>query len=63
MGTTPVDTDEEQYACKCLNIRIRAAVPQTVAAELSTNPDFTQLFVGEEGIIVVCVLRDLPDIR
>jgi hypothetical protein len=60
MGTTPIDSDEEQYACRCLNIRIRAAATQTVAVELNANLDFTQLFVGEEGIIVVCVSGILP---
>lgn len=54
MGTTAIDNDEQQYACKCLNIRFRPAATQTVAAELNANPDFIQVFVVDEGIIVVC---------
>ncbi|KAF8239024.1 hypothetical protein L208DRAFT_1239740 [Tricholoma matsutake] len=52
MGTTAIDNDEQQYACKCLNIRFRPAATQTVAAELNANPDFIQVFVVDEGIIV-----------
>lgn len=53
MGTTAFDS-EQQYSCKCLNIRFRPSTIQTVATELETDPDFTQLFVGDEGIVVVC---------
>jgi len=55
MGTTPIDSDDQQYACKCLNIRIRPVASQTVATEIHADPDFTQVFVGEEGISVVCI--------
>jgi hypothetical protein len=54
MGTTTIDSDEQQYACKCLNIRFRPAATQTVPAELKADPDFTPLFVGDEGINIVC---------
>jgi hypothetical protein len=54
MGTTAIDSDEQQYSCKCLNIRFRPTATQAVAAELNADPDFTQLFVGGEGIVVVC---------
>ena len=53
MGTTAFDSDEQQYSCKCLNIRFRPSATQTVATELSADPDFIQLFVGDEGIAVV----------
>jgi hypothetical protein len=54
MGTTTIDNDEQQYACKCLNIRLRPAATQTVPAELNADPDFIPLFIGDEGIVVVC---------
>lgn len=53
MAGTSADSDELHYACKCLNVRIRPATTQLVATESVEDPDFTQVFVGEEGISVV----------
>lgn len=47
-------TDDERptYACKCLNIRIHP-VPPIHVPPAATDPDFTSVHVGDDGISIV----------
>lgn len=55
MATTVGQSDprSQQYSCKCLNVRIRVATTQTLAPESADNPEYTKVYVGEEGISIV----------
>ncbi|KAF8076721.1 hypothetical protein FPV67DRAFT_1618603 [Lyophyllum atratum] len=52
MAGTPLGTDKPSYACKCLNVRIRPAATNSVATDLVEDPNFTPVYVGEDGIAV-----------
>ncbi|RDB20100.1 hypothetical protein Hypma_012852 [Hypsizygus marmoreus] len=52
MAGVSADSVEQQYACKCLNFRIRPIPTDSVPTELVEDPNFTKVFVGEEGISV-----------
>ncbi|GLB34123.1 hypothetical protein LshimejAT787_0110070 [Lyophyllum shimeji] len=52
MAGTPLAIDGAQYACKCLNVRIRPAATKSVFTDFVEDPNFTPVFVGEEGITV-----------
>lgn len=42
-----------QYSCKCLNVRIRAAAAHPNPPDQATDADYSQVYVGEDGILVV----------
>lgn len=56
MASTTTGDDEYQYSCKCLNVRIQPMATETMATELIEDADYTQVFVGEEGIVIVSVI-------
>ncbi|TFK66573.1 hypothetical protein BDN72DRAFT_142865 [Pluteus cervinus] len=43
----------QQYACKCLNIRLHLAQTHQTSPNVASDPDFKLIFVGEHGISVV----------
>ncbi|KAJ2917505.1 hypothetical protein MD484_g2930, partial [Candolleomyces efflorescens] len=43
----------QRYACKCLNVRVEASLPQTAPPESVVDPAYTQVYVGDEGISVL----------
>lgn len=43
----------QHYACKCLNVRIVTAAPTAAPPESIHDPAYAQVYVGDEGIVVV----------
>ncbi|KAJ2930572.1 hypothetical protein H1R20_g6529, partial [Candolleomyces eurysporus] len=42
----------QRYACKCLNVRVEASLPQTAPPESVVDPAYSQVYAGDEGISV-----------
>lgn len=43
------------HACKCLNIRVRPSHPKDEPPDVATTPEYTQVYVAEDGITVVSI--------
>jgi hypothetical protein len=47
------------YACPCLNVRlVSAAAPPPNPPDFPQDDNFTQLYVADDGIRVVSIIRE-----
>ncbi|PPQ70704.1 hypothetical protein CVT26_014628 [Gymnopilus dilepis] len=46
------DHSEVKYACRCLNVRVTASQPPTPPPDYTRDPDYTPVFVKDDGISV-----------
>ena len=56
MASTVANLTPQLFACKCLNVRLQAEPATTAPPDSASDPVYAQVFVGDEGIQVVCYI-------
>ncbi|KXN89447.1 hypothetical protein AN958_05609 [Leucoagaricus sp. SymC.cos] len=52
MASAAVDHQFQQFACKCLNVRLTTTPTESASPESSNDPGFSKIHVGDDGIQV-----------